>query len=419
MTVNHTVALRTIDVPIVFSADEARQICEKLLYRAWTEREQFEFYVGIRYVELSPGDVVQLEVDGNVHIVRIQSVDFALPGVLRMRGVSDRASLYSSSVSGGTIGYLKSSVVYIGDTIFEVLDLPALQASDLDTAGYYVAMYGDYDSWTGGMLYRSLDNGATWAAVLPKNLENKIGLATTALANYETRSWDTTGTVEVVMSDGATLTSDTTDNLLLDETINRAVIGNEIIAFATATLTAANTYTLSNLLRGLGGTEHEIGNHSSNERFVVLDSTLGRVGSNYNQLGNSVLFKALSDGQYLEDVQSKQVTFDNLNSKPWSVVQLRGSRDVSNNLTIDWVRRSRAEATMLWTPVLQEESEEYQVEIHYNSVLVRTVVTSLPTYTYDTTQQVSDGVTPGDVVIVKVYQVSATVGRGYVSEETL
>ena len=51
--------------------------------------------------------------------------------------------------------------------------------------------------------------------------------------------------------------------------------------------------------------------------------------------------------------------------------------------------------------------------------VVRTVATTTATVTYSAADQTSDGITPGDPVDVRIYQISATVGRGYPLEDTL
>jgi hypothetical protein len=409
----------SVQLPIVLTDDEAAQIAEKFLYRAWTEREQFEFQLPFKYIGLDAGDVVQIDLNGHVHIIRITKADWDLPGVIKCQGVSDRASVYTSSVTGGAANYPTQTLVLIGDTVFEVMDLPALRAADLTTAGYYLAMYGKLASWTGGLLYRSIDAGSSWSAVASKTTENTMGTSTNALGSFAARTWDMVNSVNVSMGEG-TLTSDTSDNILLNKT-NTALLGDEIIAFMTATLEGNGTYTLTGLLRGLAGTEWAIGTHTTTDRFVLLDTTkIARVETTYSQIGATPRFKAVSNGQIIDSVTAyTDVTMDNLNSKPYSVVHIAGTRDGSNNLTISWIRRSRAEATMLWTPVLQEDSEQYQVHVMSGTNIVRILTASTNSAAYTAAQQTLDGFTPGNPITVKIYQVSATVGLGYESEQTI
>jgi len=414
-----TVNELSVQLPIVLTDDEAAQIAEKLLYRAWTEREQFELSLGMKYAQLDAGDVLQVDVDGNVHIMRIASTDFSIPGLIQIKAVADRASVYTSSVTGGAASYPSQTLVIIGGTIFEVLDLPALRDADLASAGYYVAMYGELASWTGGLLYKSVDAGSSYDVVTSKAVENIMGATTNVLPDISHLGWDLESTVNVLIADGKGLSSNTVDNILLAEA-NRAVIGDEIIAFTTATLEGNGSYTLSGLLRGLAGTEWAMSTHTTSDRFVLLDANIARIESTSGRMGATTRFKAVSSGAYLEDIEAfEEVTFDNLNLKPWSVAQINGSRDGSNNLTINWVRRSRRIAAMLWTPVLEEASEAYLIHIMNGAATVRILNASTNTVDYTASQQTLDGLTPGDPVTIKIYQVSESVGAGYVEEATI
>ena len=106
--------------------------------------------------------------------------------------------------------------------------------------------------------------------------------------------------------------------------------------------------------------------------------------------------------------------------KPYSPVYITGSRDGSNNLTIDWNRRSRYTSQAFWTPQLGEDTEEYEIDILDGVTVVRTIssITS-ETSPYSAADQTNDGLTPGDPVDVQIFQISATVGRGYAGVKTV
>src|SRR5690606_3296569 len=83
--------------------------------------------------------------------------------------------------------------------------------------------------------------------------------------------FDMANTIDVVLVQG-TLASVT--ELAVLNGANVAVVGDEIIQFQTATLTGTGRYTLSKLLRGRLGTEHEMSNHAAGDRFVLLDTAV-------------------------------------------------------------------------------------------------------------------------------------------------
>ena len=85
---------------------------------------------------------------------------------------------------------------------------------------------------------------------------------------------------------------------------------------------------------------------------------------------------------------------------------------------IRWTRRSRVLASDSWTVPevpLAEESEAYEVEILDGAAVRRTLSTATTSLTYSAAQQIADWgalLGPGDTLDVRIYQLSALVGRG-------
>ena len=409
----------SIQLPIVLTDAEAAQIAEKLLYRAWVEREQFEFQLPMKYAELDPGDVVQIDLNGHVHIIRIVSVDMNIPGMIEVKGVADQASVYTSSVTGGAARYPTQTLKIDANTLIEIMDIPALRTEDVLSPGYYVAMYGDNANWVSGVVFKSTDDGASWFAATSNTIEATMGTSTDALGDFKNNYWDELNTVNVAVADTKTLTSITSDAVLAGG--NLAVLGDELINFTTAFLEGDGTYTLSGLLRGQFGTEWAIGTHAASDRFVLIQTaSFLRIPTNNNVFGDTQTFKGVSNNQFLEDVTTEhEVTFGNLNVKPWSVRSISGSRDGPNNLTIDWIRRDRDIGPMLHNPPMSEESELYHVYIMNGTVVLRILIVTTNQAVYTIEQMDVDGITPGDPVTVQVYQISTVAGKGYVAQETI
>jgi hypothetical protein len=98
--------------------------------------------------------------------------------------------------------------------------------------------------------------------------------------------------------------------------------------------------------------------------------------------------------------------------QPW-----RTARELGD-LVIAWTRRSRALAADSWTAAevpLAEEREAYEVEILDGTTVQRTLATSTTSAIYTAAQQLADLgalLGPGDTLDLRVYQLSALVGRG-------
>jgi hypothetical protein len=71
---------------------------------------------------------------------------------------------------------------------------------------------------------------------------------------------------------------------------------------------------------------------------------------------------------------------------------------------------------------LAEESEAYEFQILYAATVLRTLATATTSVTYSAAQQIADWgalLGPGDTLDVRIYQLSAPVGRGEPKAATL
>jgi len=101
---------------------------------------------------------------------------------------------------------------------------------------------------------------------------------------------------------------------------------------------------------------------------------------------------------------------------------VRGVRNGTGDLAITWIRRTRfggAWADGADVP-LNEESERYEVDILDGTGAVRrTIAATAPAATCTAAQQTADFGSPQAAIALKVYQLSAVVGRGRPAAATL
>jgi hypothetical protein len=62
---------------------------------------------------------------------------------------------------------------------------------------------------------------------------------------------------------------------------------------------------------------------------------------------------------------------------------------------------------------LNEESERYEFDVMNGANVVRTIAATMPTASYFAAQQVADFGSAQSTISVRVYQLSASVGRGW------
>lgn len=418
--------IETNAFPLTLTADEGRRIADRLLWSPWAARKSAKFKVSDRWVRRDPGDVLGIPVADQVVPYKLLRMSRGDNGVIEAEVQRDDPELYNSTAEG-TEGTLPENIVrFPGVTRLILMDSPILRDLD-DNSGFYWAVTAPSTGWRGADVLRSSDGGTTYSAMSRVALRTIIGDVATALPDGPTAYWDRGNTLTVVLA-YANHTLESRDELLVLNGANAFWLGDadgqngEIVQFATATLTAPNTYELSDLLRGRLGTEANVGTHGANEVFVLLNtSTMGRSDFGPADWNAERDYKPVSILNDQADVTAQQFTNTGVGLKPLSGVGVLGVRDTSNNLTVTWIRRSRLRAPGLGNgPVpLGEETESYEVDIYDGVDVVRTITATTPSIAYTAAEQAADGLTPGDPVTMRIYQMSGTAGRGFPAISTV
>lgn len=401
-----------VDLAIVMTGSDAKKIAEILLFNSWVEREKFNLALTHEYIGRNPTDVITVTADGQTRLMRITSINFG--AVLSLECVSEDLQVYSSAAEAGTPESTDQTVGLDGASKLFLLDIPLLRNADDNASGMYVAVTGVMSGWTGASIFKSLDSGVSYSPIIDVFNKATTGKATTALADHGVTLWDKTNTVTVNLTSG-TLSS--TTELAVLKGANYALLGDEIIQFVNATLNVNGTYTLDTLLRGRRGTDWATVDHVINDDFVLLtEDQIRRMEAVINTERD---YKAVTYGNFLDDASNMPKTNNGVSEKPFSPVLVKGSRDGSLNLTITWNRRSRQIGSALWVLPVMEETESYEVDIMNGATVVRTISITSETASYTAAQQVTDFGSTQASITVRVYQLSASLGRGYVKEEIL
>lgn len=397
-----------MQLPIVMSADYAKEVAHVLLYNAHTEREQFKLSLTGEYIGLNPTDVITFTADGDTRKARIAKITYG--DTLMIEAAAEDATVYSAESTAGDSETTEQTVGLEGPTKLYLMDIPLLRNQDND-AGMYVAASGYFSAWTGAGIFKSLDGGTSYSPVEDVLTASAMGKATTVLADANHTTFDYTSAVTVSLTSG-TLSSSTESAVI--QGANYALLGTEIIQFVNATDNGDGTYTLSTLLRGRRGTDWATGTHAAGDLFCLLrENVLERVGAVVN---TERYYKAVSFGTYLDEAIAQAKTNTGVSQKPFSVKYIAHSRNGSNDISLTWNRRSRYIGTPLWDLPVFEESESYKIEILSGAggSVVATYTSSSEAYTYTAAQQTSDGFTPGNTIYFNIYQVGAV--DGYATE---
>jgi len=412
----------TLDLALQMSDDFAAGVSQWALFDAWASRNGITFHVSREYAYLEPTDVVTL---ADAYTVRI--VDkLETGGLITFTAVTEDLDLGALEATGVAAPAATGAVGAGGPTALTLLDIPLLRDTD-DGPGFYAAAAGYFTGWSGAELWMSRDNGTTYEPTSTSFLEpNVMGSALTVLANFGGGNvFDESSSVQVQVF-GGTLSSSSTELVLAGA--NAAYLGGELIQFRTATLDAAGKYTLTGLLRGRKGTEQYMTTHAIGDQFVLLDTaTTKRVALATADIGIPLIFKAPSFGQQVAEAAAIRFTPAAVGLEPLAPVHIRAGRtaNASWDITIAWTRRARLNAE--WRDYVDvpvdDTPEAYEVEIYSSAAFttLKRTITGLTSATtsYTSAQQVTDFGTNQTTIYVKVYQVSATVGRGFAGTATI
>jgi hypothetical protein len=405
-------------LPLVLDQGQAIGIAARVLMEAWVARETAEFALPPSFLALDPADEVALEAGGRTRRLRLTEIDDA--GARRMKAVATDGSLYESLVGPSRTPGLIQTMSTPGRALVVFLDLPLLTGTEIayePTAAAYA------DPWPGSVLvYRS---AATSNYVLDTTLTKQAALGETLSDLYSgpVWRWDRVSALGVKLYSGALGSA---EEISVFGGANALAVENEdgaweVLQFETATLTGADEWTLTGLLRGQAGTESAMRDPvAAGARVVVLDGTpkqLHLAESEYDLAFNWLWGpngKAISDPSY----RSASLQFEGVGLRPYAPCQLAAVYNVSGDLVLSWVRRDRAPSSDSWEQTeipMSETAEAYDVEIlDASGDVVRTRSSlSTATATYAAADIASDF--PGGLPApfrFTVYQLSTRFGRG-------
>lgn len=323
----------------------------------------------------------------------------------RIVGVDeDFATVYDSTATGATPATGgPGGVTGIGSTVLEVLQIPLLEEAD-DSPGVYVAAGSYQASWPGCVLYRSSDDGVSFAEVGIVSLRATLGHVLVPPRVWAGGSTMDPASMTVQLGGGYGALASTTWPGLLGGA-NEAVIGDEVIQFLRADLVSAGVYKLSGLLRGRRGTE--VATLAPGSRFVLLDEAVKRYDSQLTLRGRETIYRGVSYGNLSTDGMDVAVTEQQQHLVPLEPLSLYVAPAGANGYVTRWRRRSRypSEWTAEEVPIA-ESSERYRIRVYGSSAsdLVNTIVTS-PTHTFGAGADLT-------YYFVEVSQLSDRVGAG-------
>ena len=408
-------------LPIVTSYSLARVIAETMVQEAWATRERGKFVLPPSRLALDASDILTLTANGRAFPMRLTGI--SVGQAIEAEAMSIEPQLYDAFAAPARNLVTNNPAIY-GAPLGVFLDLPLIRGDEIPYAGAVAAFA---DPWPGGVaFYRSPTTSGYTLKALPTT-QAVLGVTDGDFYSGPTSRWDEGNTLRVVLSGGELASA---DELLVLGGENYAAVQNadgdwEVVQFRTATLAAALTYDLTGLLRGQAGTEAAMRDPvAAGARFVLLDSALVQPDSLAADVGLPFNWKYgpspydIGNAAYVAATN----TFAGVGLRPLSPVHVAGAFDSgTGDLDIAWIRRTRVGGDS-WDQTevpLGEDSEAYEVDVMNGSTVVRTLSVTTASATYTAAEQTTDWGSPQTSYTIRVYQISASYGRGSVREAAI
>lgn len=393
-----------IDLAAALDAGTAKTFAERRLASDWAARATATLALPWRWLDVRAGDVVTLADGGRWRVSAAQLE--AMVVKLELAGLPPVGAAAVASAGRATV----EPDAPAGATILQVLDLPTIEDVPPAVPRVWIAAAGTAPGWRSAALAASLDGGTRWTTLDGTAAPAIIGSAAGVLGPADASLLDRRNTLDITLAhDGMALAG--RDDLTTDATANAALIGDEIVQFASATQTGIAQWRIGGLLRGRRGTEWAIGAHVAGERFVLLEAdTLLAYDAPASAIGGTLSIMATGIGDASPVIAATPVLGRAL--CPPAPVRLHAARQGDGSILIGWTRRSRAGWSWIdgGDAPLAEESERYRLVLTPAPGTARTVEITAPAFTYSAAMQAADGASAATSLGLALAQLGALAG---------
>jgi hypothetical protein len=407
------------DLAVVSNDAAIERRAEIWLQDLWAGRESAAFALPPSALRFTPGDVVALTSGGRRRLVEIRETVDTESRRIQARSIDP--DVFELEVEPPR-RVAPAQPVPVGPVHALLLDLPALPTDDTPVL-QYLAVFAD--PWPGPVaVWRSRD-GASYERLATVVAPAVMGETLDPLPRGPTSRWDRVAQPRVQLYGGALAS---VSDLRVLGGANAAAVRRpdgawEVIQFANATLTAERTYRLSRLLRGELGSEGAIGDPlPAGAPFVVLDAHLVPLARGLDALGRTMQLRVIVASRDHADPAAVSLTATPGPTalKPPAPVHLRARR-ATDGVHLSWRarRRGMGGVTFAARVPLGEASEAYALEILAGASVVRTLAASSPAALYAAADEIADFGSAQSSLSVRLYQLSAAVGRGFPAIATL
>jgi hypothetical protein len=407
------------DIAMVTGGKAAERRADIWLQDLWAGRDSADFALPPSRIALTPGDVIALTADGRRRLLELRDVVDTTSRAVKARTIDPEIFNLPLEPEAAAVPSMPSP---IGPVEVRLMHLPAMDGEEpivLTRAAVFA------DPWPGPVaIWRSRD-GASYDRLATAFAPAIVGETLDPLPKGPAFRFDHVNVLRVQLYGGALAS---VSDLALLGGANLAALQRpdgacEIVQFGHAELAGDGIYVLSRLLRGQGGTEWAIADPlPAGAGFVLLDEHVVPVARGLDMLGRPLSLRIVAAETDHGDAAAVAVETDpqDVALRPYAPVHLRAVRSGSG-IVLSFIRRTRRDGDS-WEAEevpLGETAERYEVDILDGAAVKRVLQTTAMQVLYPSADEIADFGAPLTALTVRVAQMSALVGRGYLAEATL
>lgn len=407
----HAVAMSEFNMALTRA--EGHQTAERWLTEARVAREGVRLALPPSMMDVGAGDVIALPPDDGegealYRVDRVEMGEMSLIEAVRIE-----PEVYDPAPFDDELVALKPFVAPVPvNALF--LDLPLLRGDEVPHAPHIAA---SARQWPGNVAVYASGGETNFRLNTLMPLRATMGVTQNDMAHARPGVVDRGQALQVMLTSGVVESVDEADLL---GGANLAAIGDgsadrwEVFQFARAELIAPQTYLLRDRLRGQAGSDGVMPDvWPAGSQFVLLNSVPRQIELSPNLLRIAQTYRIGPAGRPLNDPSYVQKTesFDGNGLRPYRPCHLR-TEEEAGALRFGWIRRTRINGDQ-WTEFdvpLAEESEQYQLRILQNGVVLREEILDRASWTYTAQMRAGDGA--AGPALISVAQVSALYGAG-------
>lgn len=402
-----------VELPMVTRRAEGQRLADQRLQEIWAGRETLELDLSPRCIDLEAGDVVSLEVAGQPRLFRLTRISDGPTRRADARSVEP--AIYRGAASGAAETRLPKVTPRIaGRPDALILDLPIVR----DTPPPLQSLAAFADPWPGGLAIWRATEGMPFALAGIVAAPSIMGETLTTLRPGPLWRTDRHAFVDVRLRGGG-LASVAAEEALAGANALAFIdpAGQvEIVTAARVELISARTFRLSQMVRGLGGSEVAAARTlAAGARVVVLDGAAVALTTSLDDVGRHLRYRIGPPNADVASASMRELsaTVETAALRPLAPVRPRARR-LPSGVALSWVRRSRVGGDS-WEAVevpLGEEIERYRVTIRAGDEVIRIIDVGAPTMLYETAQELADFGSVQAVLDVELVQLSIVAGVG-------